>query len=260
MVAKIVKIISVSVQTIFVLLLSISFLLAGNLDELFKEANDAYRAEKYQDAISLYKNILSQGYDHSELYYNLGNCYFRLNQIGQAMLYYEKARKLNPNDADLKYNLELAGLKVVDRVELPPRFFLFTWWDTLKDYFSLNKLAILIILLFNFSILCLIIRMFLKSGKFRTLLVSLTSVTGLLFVLFAYIFILRVNDFRNKPEGIILSPSVTVLSAPDENSTDVFILHEGVKVALEEQRDSWVKISLVDGKTGWIKYKVLGII
>jgi tetratricopeptide (TPR) repeat protein len=237
-----------------------SISLSQNRDELFIKGNQAYRAEDYDTALSFYNEILSQGFETSDLYFNMGNCYFRMEQIGQAILYYEKARKLDPNDPDINYNLELANLKVVDRIESPPRFFLFNWWDSLKLKFSLINLVYLLIFLFFLSIFSLIVWLFSRSNRLRSFLISITVVSGLLFLLWCYIFFIRVNEIKNRVQAIIIVPSVTVVSAPDENSTDMFILHEGVKVDLEEQSNEWVNISLVDGKTGWVKSNVLGII
>jgi tetratricopeptide (TPR) repeat protein len=248
------------VLSLFILMFLISYGNSENLEELFNRANQAYRAEKYEDAIELYKSILSQGFENADLYYNIGNCYFRLDQVGQAVLHYEKAKKINPNESDLNYNLELANLRVVDRIQVPVRFFMFDWWDHIKWYFSLNNLVFLLIALYCLSGLMFIVWLFVRWEKLRSVLISSGIVLGLLFIFWAYIFFLRIDEYRNRVEGIILSPSVTVVSAPDDNSADMFILHEGVKVLLNEQRDAWVNISLVDGKSGWIKYDVLGII
>jgi tetratricopeptide (TPR) repeat protein len=247
-------------QTILSFLLLLSVCVAENLEELFLRANHSYRAEKYEEAIRIYNNILSQGFENANLYYNLGNCYFRLEQIGQSILYYEKARKINPNESDLIYNLELANLRVVDRIEIPPRFFMFNWWDKLKWYFSLDDLVMFIILLFFLVVLILIGRLFIRWEKLRTILMSLVFITSFIFLFWIYILFIRIDEYKNKVEAVILAPSVTVVSAPDENSTDMFILHEGVKILLNEQREEWVNISLADGKTGWIKNDVLGII
>jgi tetratricopeptide (TPR) repeat protein len=247
-------------QTILFLLCLLSVGNAENLEELFLTANQSYRAEKYEDAIRIYQNILSQGYESAHLYYNLGNCYFRLDQIGQSILYYEKARKINPNESDLIYNLELANLRVVDRIEIPPRFFMFNLWDKLKWFFSLEDLVMLLISLFLLAVLILIGWLFIPWEKLRNILISLVFISSLFFLFWMYILIIRIDEYRNKVEAVILAPSVTVVSAPDENSTDMFILHEGVKILLNEQREEWVNISLADGKTGWIKNDVLGII
>ena len=233
---------------------------AQNLNEIFITANQAYRSQEYKRAIELYQQILSQGYESAEIYYNLGNCYYRLDQIGQAILYYEKALRLDPNDEDIKYNLEIANLRVVDRIKLPPRFFLFDWWDDVKFFFSLKDLIYMISISFFLVSVFFICWLFIRNYRIRRFFLTLSILAVILIVFWGYVYYLRIDEYKHHHQGIILAPSVTVLSAPDENSTDVFILHEGVKVDLDEQRQDWVKIRLADGKTGWVKSNVLGVI
>ncbi len=227
---------------------------------LFLQANQAYRANQYEKAIALYKKILSQGFESKELYYNLGNCYYRLNEIGEAILYYEKARKIDPGDPDVKYNLDIANLRVIDQVKLPQRFVLFEWWDGLKWHYSLFQLRNLVFGLYFLAMALLIAWLFVRRHRIRQTLLSLGIVLGVLAVFWGYIFYLRLSESRDHREGVILTPSVTVLSEPEENSTDMFILHEGTKVFLDEQRGEWLKIRLPDGNSGWIPANVIGII
>jgi len=246
-------------------ILSLVFLLftgvyAQQPRQLFQKANQAYQDQNYQQSIELYQNILGQGYQATEIYYNLGNAYFRLNNLGQAILNYEKALKLNPNDPDIRYNLELANLRVVDRLELPPRFFLFEWWDSLKTYFSLTQLTRLVAILFTLSILLIVLWLFIRRYRLRRWLLTGAIVSGVLFIFWGYILISQSGEYGDRHQAVVLTPTITVMSAPDEGSTDVFLLHEGVKIRLDEQRESWVKISLPDGKSGWIKTKDIGII
>ena len=228
--------------------------------QLFQQANQAYQAQDFQQAIDLYQKILGQGYQGKEIYYNLGNTYFRLNNLGQAILNYEKALKLDPNDPDIRYNLELANLRVVDRLELPPRFFLFDWWDSLKTYFSLGQLTRLVAGLFILSILLVVFWLFTRRYRLRRWLLTGTIISGILLFFWTYILVKQSETYRNNRQAVVLTPTITVMSAPDEVSTDVFLLHEGVKIRLDEQRETWVKISLPDGKSGWIKTGDIGII
>jgi tetratricopeptide (TPR) repeat protein len=244
-----------------VILFLFSFSLLGqDIQSLFQTANEFYQEGDYQHAVSAYLQVLGQGYQSPAIYYNLGNCYFRMEQIGEAVLYYEKGLKLDPHDPDIQFNLELANLRVVDRIELPPKFFLFSWWDNLKVFYSIGQLTRLVLILFGLAILLIILRLFVRRYRFRSWLISSAIISGVLFFLWLYVLIVRVNEFNNIREGVILSPNVTVLSAPDENSTDMFLLHEGVKVQLDDQREYWVKINLPDGKSGWVKTEDLGII
>ncbi len=233
---------------------------ANNLDDLFQKANEAYRAENYQEAVETYRKILAQGFENFEVYYNLGNAYYRLNQIGEAVLYYEKAKQLDPNDPDLMHNLELVNLRVIDRIETPPRFFLFDWWDGIKNFYSIYQLRNVVILLFVVSVFLLIGWFFVRNYRLRQWVLSTFSVLAILTIFWIYIFFIRIQEYQENRKGVVLTPTVTVFSAPDENSTEVFVLHEGIKVTLEEQRARWMEISLPDGKTGWMESQVLGVI
>ena len=233
---------------------------AQSPESLFSQANGLYQQQQFEDGIELYQQILSMGFESKEIYFNLGNCYYRLEDIGKSILFYEKALKLDPNDADVRYNLDLANLKVIDRLELPPRFFLFEWWDAIKNYYSLPQLTRLVALLFVLCIFLLVTWLFIKRDRIRFWILSAASVIGLLTIFYAYILTIQSQSFINHRYAVILVSTVTVVSAPDENSTDVFILHEGVKVHLDESRQEWVKISLPDGKSGWLLAQNLGII
>ncbi len=248
---------------LFFLLLAPFF--AGGLpaqtpEMLFRQANDAYQQQEYTRAADLYKQILSRGYEGKEVYYNLGNCYYRLGETGLSVLYYEKALKLDPNDPDIRHNLDLARMRVVDRVEMPPRFFVFEWWDLLKNFYSVGQLTRIVAGLFILSILLLVFWLFIRRDRIRRLVLTFSIICGIATVFWSYILIVQARSVVNHREAIVLVPNVTVMSAPEEGGTDVFILHEGVKVHLDEQRGDWVQISLPDGKTGWMKYEALGII
>ena len=242
------------------LFLLIHSLLANNVEELFRQGNLAYQQKEYQEALQYYQQILSQGYESADLYYNIGNCYYRLNKIGQAILYYEKARRLKPNDPDIRYNLKLANLRILDKVEEPPRFFLFVWWDAFKYFFSVHQLTRVIPTLVVLLVMLLIGWLFIRKDRLRRTALYLAVLTGMLLLLLGYVYSVRIGELKIHNEAVVLAPSVTVLSAPNEDSADVFVLHEGVKVKIEEVRDKWAEISLPDGKVGWVKQEVLGII
>ncbi len=227
---------------------------------LFQQATTAYQNQQFSEASELYLNILSRGFESKEVYYNLGNCYYRLNDIGKSILYYEKALRLDPHDNDVRYNLELANLRVIDRIELPPRFILFEWWDTLKVYYSVSQLTRLVSIFFATTLGLVILWLFIKKDRLRSWIISAALLTGILVIFWTYVLITRVTEQSKHREAIVQVPLVTVMSAPDENSTEVFVLHEGVKIRLEESRTDWVMISLPDGKSGWVKNENLGII
>jgi tetratricopeptide (TPR) repeat protein len=245
---------------LFLFLFTIVAVAQSGMKHFFEQGNQAYREGEYQTALEWYRKIVGVGYRSSPVYYNMGNCFYKLGQTGYAILYYEKALQLDPRDREIKFNLELANLKVVDRLEAPPQFFLFTWWDTIKTYFSISQLTRLMITLYVVTILMLIAFLFLRYHAFRKVILSLLIVFTVLTLFASYILYLNVQTENEHIEAIVLVSSVNVLSEPNENSIDVFVLHEGVKVNLSQRRGEWVEISLPDGKSGWIKQENLGII
>jgi tetratricopeptide (TPR) repeat protein len=226
----------------------------------FEQGNQAYRDGDYPGALEWYKKIVSAGYESSQVYYNMGNCYYKLDQIGLAILFYEKAFKINPRDREIKFNLEMANLKVVDRLGSPPQFFLFEWWDKIKTYFNIDQWTKLVAALYVSTILMLILFIFLRFHRLRSVVLTILIVFAALTVFASYLLFLNVRAEAENTGAIVLVPSVNVLSAPNENSTDVFVLHEGVKVNLSDQRGEWVEITLPDGKSGWMKRETLGVI
>lgn len=248
-----------SIIKILLLLTLIAFRLPGQsgMAHFYEQGNQAYREGNYQSALEWYGKILSAGYESSQVYYNIGNCYYKLGAVGRAILFYEKARKLNPRDREILFNLELANLRVIDRIETPPQFFLFDWWEAVKTYFTVSQLTRLAAILFGAAILALIGFLFFRE---RRVILSALIVFSVLALFSAYLLVINAREENTRIRGIVLVSSVNVLSAPNENSTDVFVLHEGVKVTLQEQRGEWALITLPDGKSGWMKRENLGII
>ncbi len=249
-------------RNIIVLLLTVTTLLAAQSGSkrFFEEGNQAYAQGDYHTALQWYQRIESMGYESSELYYNIGNCYYKLDEIGNAILYYERARKLTPHDKEILENLQLANLKVVDRIELPPRFILFEWWDAFKFYLTLPQLTRLSAISYVLFVLLLTLYIFLRHPRWRKVVLIFMITAAVFMLITSYLLYLNVQHEKENKEAVVLAPVVTVLSAPEENGTDVFVLHEGVKVRLGEQRGEWVKISLPDGKNGWLKMETLGVI
>jgi tetratricopeptide (TPR) repeat protein len=213
-----------------------------------------YQATHYEKAIAIYENIVAQGYHSSELYYNLGNAYYKSNKFPMAIVNYERALKLNPNDEDAKFNLQLANTHVVDKIDVLPEFFLKTWGQSFIQSLNSNQWAILSLLSFIvalglFLLFFLTDRAMLRKFSFwiGTLLVVITLLS------FTYARKQK-NLAQNEPDAIVISPSVVVKGSPDENSTDLFLMHEGLKIRVSRKLDNnWSEIKLSDGNKGWVK-------
>ena len=225
---------------------------------LFTEGNTYYQNGQYSDALGRYSKILHMGYESGPLYYNMGNCYYKLQNIGRAILYYEKAKRLMPNDEDLKENLVLANLAVVDKIPPKSEFILFQWihgfYHLLPKVLLAGVVAGLYVGFIGFLI-CWILssKRVLRIAAFR-----MGVVFGIFFLVFGLSLFGRLRGDKKKVEGIILEAKVDVMSAPnEEEGVEVFSLHEGTKVRLGPKSGEWVKITLLDGKVGWVKQKTL---
>ena len=236
----------------FLLLISCCFANASEMNAQFDQANQAYRSGNYQKCAQIYQSILSQGYENAELYYNLGNAYYKMNKVPAAILQYERARRLSPSDPDIAHNLALANLRVTDKIDAIPELFFISWWHDLLDLRSADQWAwIAIASLWGTVFATTLLLTNLLPGSVRTVLSALVFAGTLFSAVSLTGMIASSRAEKNHHFAIIFSPTVTVKSAPDENSTNLFVLHEGVKIEILDHVSQWSKFKLVDGKIGW---------
>lgn len=221
-----------------------------DLRALMEQGNAAYQAGNYQEALRLYQNILQEGATSGELCFNLGNAYFRLGDMGRAILYYERARRLLPRSESVSFNLRLANLYVKDRIEVPPPFFLYRWYKHLTDSMTARGWGLLLSLLLFFSALLTLVCQWFEL-KFTRVLKKIALMLAVVGLLVLTPFISRYNYEANSREAIVLSPVVTCLAAPQLGSTELFVVHCGTKVKILGTDGEWYKIELLDGKQGW---------
>ena len=227
-------------------------LLASDPELMVGKANKAYSEGFYANAVELYKNVISSGYESVDLYYNLGNACYKLNDFSSAILYYEKARKLDPGNEDVNFNLKIANSKITDKIEPIPELFYKRWYRKLVESFSVDKwaktgLTALFLGLFALAFYVISKQLFVRKAGFW-------SGTGLILIsIFAFIFAWQgYNEVLNRKEAIVFSPTVTVKSSPDEKSVDLFVLHEGAKVELIDNIGTWYEIRIANGSVGWL--------
>ena len=200
----------------------------------------------------MYKSIIAAGYESVDLYYNLGNACYKQNDISSAILYYEKAHKLDPGNEDVNFNLKIANTKITDKIEAIPELFYKRWYRKLIESYSVDKWSktgvVLLCLglfagLFYFVSRTLIIR---KAGFWLGFVFILISLFSFLFAWQSY------NNIMHRKEAIIFAPTVTIKSSPDEKSVDLFVLHEGAKVELIDNIGTWYEIRIANGSVGWL--------
>lgn len=217
------------------------------------EADSAYARGQYQQAISSYEALLKQGAS-ADLYYNLGNAYYRTENITRAVLNYERALLLSPGDRDIRFNLQIAQAKTIDKIVPESEMFFFTWYRSLVNLMSVDAwawtslvslaLVIVLLLLYLFSERIWIRKIGFFGGLVLLVLFGLSN-------LFAW---QQKQNLIYRKSAIVIAPSVTVKSTPAANGTDLFLLHEGTKVTIDDgSMKGWKKIRIADGKEGWME-------
>lgn len=223
------------------------------VDTLVAEANQYYMNLEYQEAAKLYQDVVDEGYASSGLYYNLGNAYYKLNQLARAILYYEKARELAPFDEDIRNNLQMANALILDKVEVIPEFFLKRWWRVFTGLMPPGAWAGISLLLVISGFF--FVFMFITASSKKRFRKQYLAIGTLLFLFAAFGYfsgISRKRSITANRYAIIMNPSVTIKSSPDELGTSVFVLHEGTKVEILERLDAWTEIKIANGSEGWV--------
>lgn len=243
----------------FVLLLMLCLpegLFAQEIEGLFSRGNQYYGDGNYKAAIEEYKKIIDSGYESWEVYYNLGNAYFKDRQIARAILNFERAKRLNPKNEDINYNLELSNLAIVDRIQELPPFFLSKWIWNITHSISLKLLGGLAIAIYLILISLVILRIFVKSPQFKKAALISLILTGIFLISFVGFFSIRIIETETKVEAIVIRDKVDVKSGPNDSGIE-FTLHEGVKIQIKDRFEDWLKIRLADGKIGWLRQDVV---
>ena len=230
----------------------VSVVSAQTNTDLFEKGNTAYKNGNYQEAIEFYQQIETQQLASSTLYYNLGNCFYKLNNVANTIYYYEKALLVDPLNLDAQNNLEFAKRMTIDSIEELPKSFLQRLEKNYIQKFSYNQWATIAIIC-SFLTAILFLLFYISSISTKKRLYFISSIICLLLLIFTTsISYQQYHWTLNNKTGIIFSPKVNIKNAPTENSNDVFTLHEGTKIIILDSVDNWKKIKLADGKIGWI--------
>ncbi len=227
-------------------------LMADASDDLFKKANDHYMKEEYSTAIDIYEELTNQGYQSAELFYNLGNAYFKSNLIPSAILNYERALKLAPGDEDINFNLKIANLQTVDKIKEMPLPFFVEWWHGIRSLFSSGMWGGLALLAFWLAAAAFIAFLYTRSQGTKKISFTAASAFIILTIVFFFFGMQTYTEETNRKEAIVFSESSYVKTSPDEGATDLVILHEGTKLEVLDDLGDWRKIRLADGNVGWI--------
>ncbi|WP_375325774.1 tetratricopeptide repeat protein [Flagellimonas sp. GZD32] len=242
---------SIKKYFIFIALFSLSVLSAQN-SALFKQATDFYNKGEFSKAIANYEQILESGNHSASLYFNMGNCYYKLNAIGPSIYYYEKALLLSPNDKEIKNNLQFAQNMRLDAIEEMPQTEMSLIYNKVINWFSCTGWAYLTVAFAMLFVLAYLTYYFIRMANQKRIafIASFFSLGLAIFcVLMGY---LQHDQQKKNNPAIVFSKEVVVTSEPNTNSEAIFTLHEGTKVYILEKLDNWKKIRIADGQTGWL--------
>ena len=224
------------------------------------QADSAYARENYQQAITDYETLLKGGVS-ADLYYNLGNAYYRTDNITKAVLNYERALLLSPGDADIRFNLQMARSKTIDKITPESEMFFVTWYHSLVNIMSVDAWARTALIALAIAIILALAYLFSERMWLRKL-----GFFGALFLLVVFL-LSNIFAFQQKRKlthrtgAIIMSSAATIKSTPSKNGTDLFILHEGTKVTVtDDSMKGWKEIRVDDGKEGWVEDKQIEVI
>lgn len=230
---------------------------AGPDDPDFNAANEFFAAEDYSSATAAYLASIEKGDSGAAVFYNLGNTYYKQEMYPEAILYYEKSLKQAPADPDATHNLSMAKLKIIDRIEPVPQLFLLEWRDAILGSCSSCRWSLFSLVAAWAAFGAMVFYLFVPwkfASRISWYKVFAFGGLGLLFALFA----LQQRSVEHSDRSAVLfAQTAYVKSAPNNSGTDLFILHEGVKVQVVDEVGEWYEIRLADGKLGWLPQQQL---
>ena len=226
----------------------------------FNKGVEYYSASRYQEALKEWTDLYNTGYRSATLNYNIGNAYFKLNNVPGAVLFYARAHLLTPADSNIHYNLQIAKSLVVDKFEAIPELFFVRWYNFLSLLAPSNQWAVISIV--TFVTFLILLSVYIYSSVYRIKVICFWAA--------CLLFVVSLSSFgfaqRNKTlvydsrRAVIFAPQVNGKSSPDASGTDLFVLHEGSVVSIEDNVGEWYEIRLSDGNKGWVPTISLTII
>ncbi|MES2681082.1 MAG: tetratricopeptide repeat protein [Bacteroidota bacterium] len=245
---------------IYILFCVLFFSMNAYSNDLLREAEKAYDSKNYKAAIASYEKLIADGYKSYQLYYNLGNAYYRNNDLGKAIYCYELARKINPNDEDVRINIGIASAKTIDKIDSKENFFISAVKSNLLSSFTTDTWARFTIAALLFSAILFFV--FVNSGILIVKRVSFL-LSCILAITFVVTYFLGYSALKSKIENkfaIITSKEIKIMNEPTSSASSKFSLHEGTKIRVVENNGDWILIKLDNGNEGWVKVSDVGII
>lgn len=216
------------------------------------DGNAYYANKEFEAAAESYEKILATDQHSATLYFNLGNTYYKMGEVTKAILNYERALLLAPDDDDIKFNLTLANKLTVDKIEQLPQPAIVGWWAKLVQLFSINTLSILVISCFAIFLILVVVYLFTKTATGKKVSFWLATLALLVWGIGIFAGVSQKQIILADNQAIITSPTLTVKAEPYKTGTSLFVIHEGLKVEIVETINGWHKIKIADGNIGWI--------
>ncbi|MBN1327804.1 MAG: tetratricopeptide repeat protein [Candidatus Cloacimonetes bacterium] len=233
-------------------LMMIFQLTAQNQEEIFEHAVSAFENKEYAKSLELFLQLENENILNADLYYNLGNCYFRLNQLGKSILYYKKALKLRSDHKQAQRNLDYALTLTKDK-QIIENDALTEFWHKLVK--SLPTHITALILLVNFFLIVIMINLIILRYKNRekTVPIFILFIIGFSFLFLVLLNYLKWSEFSNNKEAVLIAGTAIGYSGPSEEFTRVFTIHEGMILVIERNEADWSLVKLPNGLGGWIR-------
>lgn len=243
-------------RRIFILLAAIVALAnvarASEFDAQWDRANTAYMNGDWAGATAIYDSIEQAGMASVKLYYNMGGAYFKNGQIGKAVLYYNKALRIDPTDEDTQYNLRVANGYVKDQIEVVPEFFVSRWVRSVRTAVNSNTWAVLSLVAGLLMLVALMIYLLPLGLGYRKAGFAVAVVMGAFTLLSANFASEQRRNALHSSEAIVMIGAAPVKSSPDRTSKDIFVIHEGTQVTVLDRLGDWCQVSIADGNKGWM--------
>ncbi|MDR2847506.1 MAG: tetratricopeptide repeat protein [Bacteroidales bacterium] len=233
---------------------------ASEMDSTLNRAELLYQHNEFTEASRQYQTVIDSDWTSAALFYNMGNACFKNHDIKSAILYYERAKRLAPNDEDTNWNLQLTRSLIFDKVEAVPELFFITWGKNLRDLFSVRAWAWTSIAFFILTLLTALGFLFFRKLHLKRIAFPVGVVAFMLCIGSLSLGFLQKANVERVDEAIVFVPSVTLKSSPDDSGNNLFILHEGIKVYITDRVGDWCEVRIADGNKGWMRAKELEVI
>ncbi len=246
-----------AISILFTTLVFLCHAAADQVDDIFQQANNAYQQNDFAKAAQLYQQVLGEGYRSAELEYNLGNTYYKMGELGKAILHFERALTLSPNDADTKSNLDLARSQVKGELDELPEFFLTAIWKKGRGALSSSIWGIVALALWWLAFVGFAVWLLGKNRKQKKNGFFVGIVCLVLSIVPFSLALSRVAYEQNTGQAILLQETTPLRSAPDKDGSEILTLYEGTKVQLLDYLSGWWQVKLPNGERGWLDGKAL---